>query len=205
MAYTENEEVKKSKTALDTVLGQKPAAYSSQWKNQMDGIVNKILNREKFNYDLNGDALYQQYKDTAMMQGKLGMMDVMGQASAMTGGHSNSWAQTAGQKTMQTQLQGLNDKIPQLYQMALDTYNRQGEDLYQKYNLVGTQEDQDYGRYMDSVNQWQSDRDYLNDRFQADRTFDYGQYRDSVTDSQWKKDFDEAKRRWDLSWADSQA
>ena len=25
--------------------------------------MNKILNREKFSYDLNGDALYQQYKD----------------------------------------------------------------------------------------------------------------------------------------------
>ena len=44
----------------------------------------KINNREKFAYDLNGDALYQQYKDQYMNLGKLAMQDTIGQASAMT-------------------------------------------------------------------------------------------------------------------------
>ena len=49
----------------------------------------KINNREKFAYDLNGDALYQQYKDRYTQMGKQAMRDTMGQAAALTGGYGN--------------------------------------------------------------------------------------------------------------------
>ena len=46
---------------LNQNLSQKPVDSQNQWQNQLDDTLNKILNREKFSYDLNGDALYQQY------------------------------------------------------------------------------------------------------------------------------------------------
>ena len=60
--YQESDAVKQAKTSLDTQLSQKPGAYQSQWQTQLNDTMNKILNRDKFSYDLNGDALYQQYK-----------------------------------------------------------------------------------------------------------------------------------------------
>ena len=94
-----------------------------------DAAMDAILNRKKFSYDLNGDALYQQYKDNYINQGKMAMMDTMGQASAMTGGYGNSYAATVGNQAYQASLQNLNNVIPQLYQLALDSYKTEGDRL----------------------------------------------------------------------------
>ena len=52
-------------------------------------------------------------------------------------------------------LQGLNDKIPELYQLALDKYSREGDGLYKRYSVLSAQEGQDYGRHQDSLNRYQ--------------------------------------------------
>ena len=116
------------------------------WQPQLNETIDKILNREKFSYDVNGDALYQQYKDLYTNQGKQAMMDTMGQASAMTGGYGNSYAQTVGQQTYQGYLQQLNDKVPELYQLALDQYNQEGQKLYDQASVMSTMEQRDYDR-----------------------------------------------------------
>ena len=72
-----------------------------------DKAMNDLLNRKEFSYDLNGDVLYQQYKDNYITQGKQASMDVMGMASAMTGGYGNSYAATVGNQTYQGYLQQL--------------------------------------------------------------------------------------------------
>ena len=150
--YVESDAVRLAKESLSSL--QKPGAYQSQWQKSLDDIIGKIQNREKFSYDLNGDALYQQYKDQYVTQGQQAMMDTMGQAAAMTGGYGNSYAQTAGQQTYQEYLQGLNDKVPELYQLALDQYNREGDELYNQYGLLSDRENTDYGRYRDTVSDY---------------------------------------------------
>ena len=176
--YQESDTVKEAEEALNAQLSQKPGEYSSQWQSQLDDTINKILNREKFSYDLNGDALYQQYKDKYTKQGKMAMGDAIGQASAMTGGYGNSYAQSVGQQAYQAQLDNLNDIVPELYRMAYEKYNQEGQDLYNQYSMLGAQEEQDYGRYRDSASDWQSERDYLVGRYDSERDFDYGQYVD---------------------------
>lgn len=130
---------------------KKKTGYQSTWQDQLKDTANKIINREKFSYDLNGDALYKQYKDRYIQQGKQAMMDTMGQAQAMTGGYGNSYAQTVGQQTYQGYLQGLNDQVPQLYQIALDKYTREGADMRDNMNMMMQQDDIDYGRYRDQL------------------------------------------------------
>ena len=130
---------------------KKKTGYQSTWQDQLKDTANKIINREKFSYDLNGDALYKQYKDRYIQQGKHAMMDTMGQAQAMTGGYGNSYAQTVGQQTYQGYLQGLNDQVPQLYQIALDKYTREGADMRDNMNMMMQQDNIDYGRYRDQL------------------------------------------------------
>jgi peptidoglycan hydrolase-like protein with peptidoglycan-binding domain len=177
--YQESDIVTQAKDALNAQLSQKPGEYNSQWQAQLDDTINKILNREKFSYDLNGDALYQQYKDKYIQQGKMAMEDAIGQASAMTGGYGNSYAQTVGQQQYNAQLQNLNDIVPELYQMAYDKYNQEGQDLYNQYAMLGAQEEQDYGRHRDSVSDWQAERDYLTGRYDTERDLDYSKYVDN--------------------------
>lgn len=157
--------------------------YRSQWQTQLDDTMNKIMNREKFTYDLNGDALWNQYKDQYVTGGKMAMLDTMGQAAALTGGYGNSYAQGVGQQAYQGYLQGLNDKIPELYQMALDSYNREGDALLQQYGMMLDRENTDYGRWTD-----QRDYDYMVQQNQADR--DYQAQRDAANDAYRNQQFE---------------
>ena len=194
--YAESDSVKQANSNVTQHRNNNnPGAYQSAWQTQLDDTLNKILNREKFSYDLNGDALYQQYKDQYTLQGQQAMMDTMGQAAAMTGGYGNSYAQTVGQQTYQGYLQQLNDKVPELYKLALDKYNQEGQDLYNQYGLYADRDATDYGRHRDSVSDYYTELDYLTDearylgeqdygRYMDAYNMAYGQYRDQVGDWQ---------------------
>ena len=174
--YKESDTVTQAGTALNDHLANKPDEYQSQWQGKLDELMNSIMNRDKFSYDLNGDALYQQYKDKYIQQGKLAMADTMGQAAAMTGGYGSSYAQSVGQQAYQGQLDSLNDIVPQLYQMALEQYNQEGQDLYNQYGMMADRENLDYGRYRDTVSDYLTERDYLAGRYDSERDYDYSKY-----------------------------
>ncbi|MBQ3215373.1 MAG: hypothetical protein IJB11_04555 [Oscillospiraceae bacterium] len=156
--------------------------YQFGKQKELDELTDRILNREKFSYDLNGDAFYNQYKDKFTQQGKLAMMDTMGQAAALTGGYGSSYAQRVGQQTYQGYLQGLNDKVPELYQLALDNYDRQGDALTQQYGLLADLDAKDYSRHRDAV----ADQQYQ-------QQMAYQKERDAVADAQWNKQFNASK------------
>ena len=194
-AYKPSTAVTQAQNKLNQQVGNKPQAYTSQWQASLNDTLNKILNREKFNYDLNGDALYQQYKNQHVNLGQQAMMDTMGQAQSMTGGYGNSYAQGAGQQAYHGYLQQLNDKVPELYQLALNQYNREGEDLYNQYGLYADREALDYGRYRDQVGDYNTELERLTNesRYQSEADYNrymdqynmaYGQYRDAVGDWQ---------------------
>lgn len=217
-SYQESDTVKQAQALLQQQMANKPGEYTSTWQNQLNDILQQIQNREKFSYDLNGDALYQQYKNQYMLQGQQAMMDTMGQAQAMTGGYGNSYAQSVGQQTYQGYLQQLNDKIPELYQLAMSKYQMEGDEMKDKAALIAQMEDQAYGRYRDSLsdyntelnilqNQYNTERDYDYGKWADNRDFAYGQYaddraydyqtgRDQIADQQWQAEFDEAVRQW---------
>ena len=176
--YQESETVTAAYAALQEQLAAKPGAYESTWEGQLNSIIDQILNREEFSYDVNSDALYQQYKDQYTQQGKLAMMDTMGQAAAMTGGYGSSYASTAGNQAYQQYLSQLNEVVPELYGMALDKYYRDGEELYNNYSLIAAQEDRDYGRYQDTYDKWLSETGLLYDQYSNERSFDYSVYAD---------------------------
>lgn len=210
--YTPSDTVAQAQALLQQQLANKPGDYSSTWQSQLNETIAQILNRDKFSYDLNADALYQQYKDQYDTQGQLAMMDTMGQAAALTGGYGNSYAQMAGQQAYQGYLQRLNEVVPELYGMARDQYNQEGQALYDQASLMASMEDQDYGRYRDSLSDYYAELERLTEdaRYQGEldygkwvdnRNFDYQLDRDKVSDSQWQAEFDEAKRQYDQQYA----
>ena len=213
--YEESEAVKQAKANLEAQLAKKPAEYTSNWQAQLNDTLNQIQNRKPFTYDLNADALYQQYKDMFTTQGKMASMDTMGQAAALTGGYGSSYGQNVGQQAYQGYLQGLNDKVPELYGLALDQYNQKGNDLLNMYGLLSDQEAQDYGRWQDLQAAYESERNYLANLYNAERDYDYGMHadaqkyayqaeRDAAADAQWKAEFDEAIRQYNQDYAFTQ-
>ena len=156
--------LQQSQAALDSHLTTKPGAYQSKYQGQIDRVMQNITDRKPFQYDVNGDALYQQYKDRYTQRGRQAMQDTMGQAAALTGGYGNTYAQNAGQQAYGAYMQGLTDKIPELYQLALEKYDRGATLEKEKYSVLKDADATDYGRWGDRLNQWNTDRSYLSGR-----------------------------------------
>ena len=184
------------KNAESAVTNHGDFSYDKQ--GDLDTLLNNILNRKEFSYDLNGDALYQQYKDKYIQQGKLAMGDAIGQASAMTGGYGNSYAQSVGQQAYQAQLQNLNDIVPELYQMALDKYNREGEDLYNQYGLLSNDKNTEYGMWADEYNRLVADREYASGDYYNKYGIDLDKYNTDVGigQSEHQNAFNAAYQKW---------
>lgn len=210
--YTESAAVKAAQAALAQQNANKPGAYQSQWQSKINDTLGKIENRDPFTYDVNGDALYQQYAQQFAQKGKMAMQDTMGQAAAMTGGYGNSYAATVGNQAYQSYLTEANNAIPTFYQMALDNYTRQGQELKDLYSLYSDRENVDYGKYRDEVGDWQSERDYLANIYYNERDFDYGKYtddrdfsygnfRDDISDQQWEKEYAQAVAQYNANLA----
>ena len=192
--------------------------YGQSLKDQMD----KINNREKFTYDLNGDALYQQYKDQYMTQGRLASADAIGQASAMTGGYGNSYAATVGNQAYQGYLQKLNDVVPELYNMAYNRYQQEGQDMKDMYTMLQSAYDTEYGEHRDKVSDYNTelarlqdayyneknfdyskfseDRNHYNTAYNNERTYDYGQYSDAYNRAFGQYQQDVAEDQWQKSY-----
>lgn len=174
--YKPSEAVSNAQSYLTGILNNKPGAYNSAYQSDLQGLYDRIMNREKFTYDLNGDALYNQYKQQYQQMGRQAMMDTMGQAAALTGGYGNSYANTAGNQAYQAYLSKVGDIVPQLQQQAFERYTQEGSDLNNRLNLVQNLENADYNRYRDSVSDWNTERSYANDDYWNQRNQDYQDY-----------------------------
>lgn len=176
--YSPSGAVSQAKAYLQQVQSRRPGAYQSRWDAELDRLYDQITNRKPFQYDLNQDALYQQYKEQYQRLGRTAMQDTMGQAASLTGGYGSTYAEQVGQQTYNAYLQSLNDIVPELYDRAYGRYQDEGQDLYNRYGLVSDRESMDYSKYRDTVS------DYYNDLADAR----------SAYDSEWNKDY--------TQWAD---
>lgn len=179
--YKESDSVTDAKNKKDDTENALSNYGDFSYKNQagLDELMNKILNREDFSYDFNTDALYQQYKDKYIKQGKMAMQDTIGQASAMTGGYGNSYAVTAGSQAYQQHLENLNDVIPELYQMAYDRYNQKGQEMLNQYGLLSDDYSREYGQWEAGYNRLADDRSYYGTQYDNERSWDYGKWSDN--------------------------
>ena len=165
-SYLDTDEGIAKNSALSTAIKDFNSYSKPNWANEetYQNWLNKKLTRDKFSYDVNADALYQQLKDNYIQQGKMAMEDAMGQASAMTGGYGNSYAATVGNQAYQAHLENLNDIIPELYQMALEKYDMEGREIAENLAYLESdyakhlgEEERDYSRLLDSIDIASSD------------------------------------------------
>lgn len=132
-----------------------PAATAKlpDYASQVTNLYGQISNRQPFSYDVDGDALYQQYKDRYQQNAKMAMKDTLGQTAMLTGGYGNSYGHAVGQQAYDRTMQGLTDKIPELQQNAFNMYQAEGNRLGELYGMAAQGEQQQYGRQQDSYSQ----------------------------------------------------
>jgi len=178
--YQPTEQVQQAQQNLQTMQQQKPQSYSSKWSGALDNILQQIQNPGEFKYSLDGDNMFQYYKDLYTQKAKQGAQNTMGVAAGLTGGYGNSWAQSVGAQAYQQNLLPLYDKAMEFAQMAQDRYNADRADKYNQLNALQGMEESDYGRYRDLMADYNADLDRAReDARYADET-GYGRYRDQL-------------------------
>lgn len=146
--------------------------YQDSYSQQLKDLYDKIMGREKFQYDAANDPLYQQYRQMYVQQGQQAMADTMGLAAGLTGGYGSTYSQAAGQQQYDAYLQKLNEVVPELYAQARQAYNDEGDRMLQQYQLTGDLRDDEYSRYQDRLSNWWKDLSYQADR--ADTEYSRG-------------------------------
>ena len=142
--YLKSAELKSAEQKLSEWEKSKPAEYKGRYSEKINELLGNVVNREKFNYNMNADPLYRQYRDQYVQNGKKAMRDTVGQASALTGGYANSYAATAGSEAYDEYLSGLNDVALKLYDRAFQAYKDEGEGFIEDIELLRELDGDDY-------------------------------------------------------------
>lgn len=223
--YQKNESVVSAENKLSDWENNKPDEYKSKYAVEIESILNSILNREKFQFNMNADPLYNQYKEQYINNGKKAMMDTIANASALTGGYSNSYAVTAGNESYNEQLNKLNDIALAIYDRAYERYKDDGSNMVDKIRLLRDRDDADYAKYRDSLDDYYKDGDYLLskltslsesdykafleavDSYESDREYEYKKYLEALEQQNFydKLKFDEQKFNQELAFKKAEA
>ncbi len=159
--YTKSAALQSAENKLTEWENSKPAEYKGKYSEKINELLGNVVNREKFTYNMNADPLYRQYRDQYVQNGKKAMMDTVGQASALTGGYANSYAQTAGSEAYDEYLSGLNDVALKLYDRAFQAYKDEGEGFIEDIELLRELDGDDYKKYLESLKSYYNEGDYL--------------------------------------------
>ena len=142
--------------------------FNAPYKSQLNNVVGQI-NGSKFEYDLNKDALYNQYKEQYQAMGNTAMQEAQADATALTGGFANSYAETAGQRAYNSYIQQLQNIVPQLYTQARQNYDTELSNLYNKANLYSGLNAQSYTEYAAKLDQANANREYAFNKYNSMR------------------------------------
>ena len=146
------------------------------YTDQIQDLMTQIQNREDFTYDVAEDTLFQQALSSAMSSGKSAMMDTIGQASALTGGYGSTYATSAGNQAYNAYIEDAYDNLPQYYQMALEAYQMEGQDMYNQLSMLTNADATEYQRMYDA---WNTNFTTAQNMYAQE----YGQWQDSINNA----------------------
>lgn len=204
--YKKSQAVKDAENKLSQWENTKPDEYKGKYDSQIESLVNEILERDDFRYDMQSDPLYQQYRQLYTENGQKAMRDTVGQASALTGGYASSYAVTAGNQAYTDYLDELNSIALDLRDRAYEMYSDEGDRLIEDVTLLRGLDGDDYEKYLDTLEQYYSDGDYLLkklsqmsdaefdaflaqvDAWENDRDFDFKKLKDELDRQEFEQE-----------------
>lgn len=175
---------------LDELENNRPDEYNSKYQGTIDSIIDSILIREDFKTDdVYESDLYKNYRDQYIQQGQKAMRDTMGAAQAATGGYGSTYASAVGQQAYDSYMSQLSDKSLDIYDRVYQQYLNEGQELYNRLNMVNNQDNIDYGRYRDTVSDYYNDLNYYAGRYDSSYNQDFGEYQTDLSAKQWAEQY----------------
>ncbi|MBO5700934.1 MAG: hypothetical protein J6S71_00685 [Clostridia bacterium] len=163
--------------------------YTGKYDPQIDALLNEILTREDFSYNAENDPLYAQFKTMYNREGDRAMRETLAEAAAGAGG-MNTYAIAAAQQARNYYASQLNDRIPELYQLAYEMYLQDKESKVEDLGILTGMDDRQYDRFRDTMNDWRADKDFA-----------YGAFTDAVNQGNWETSFNYNKAVDDRDFA----
>lgn len=170
--FTPSDAYNQAMAYTNQLLAQLSSGRTS-YTDQINSLMDTINNRAAFSYDPDTDPLFQQYLASSMESGKTAMQDTMAQASALTGGYGSTYATAAANGAYNNFIQDAYNNLPEYYQTALDTYNSETSNLYNKLGMYNTADQIEYDRL---ANAYQNNFAMANDIYGKD----YNNYWDAL-------------------------
>lgn len=147
------------------------STFKSKYTDKKDKALDEYINREPFEFNADTSKLYNTYKKHYDAAGKQAMKDTLGQATALSGGYNNSYAQQAAQQTYNSYMSELESMLPEFEEQAYNRYENEGNKLLDYYEILNNAEADEYNKFVD------------------DRNYNYQLSRDAVADDQWNKQY----------------
>lgn len=161
--------------------------YSSRYDETIQNMIKDMLERPEFSYDPESDVVWKSYQKAYGREGDRATQNALGAAAAASGGMPSSYATTAAAQAGNYYAAKAADKIPELFDAAYNRYLNEFNMDFSKLGVVQGQEGTDYNRYLDQLNQWNTDRNFAYNQFagdrsqwNADREFAYNQLIDEI-------------------------
>lgn len=163
--------------------------YTGKYDPEIEALLNEILTREDFSYNAENDPLYAQFKTMYNREGDRAMRETLAEAAAGAGG-MNTYAIAAAQQARNYYASQLNDRIPELYQLAYEMYLQDKESKVEDLGILTGMDDRQYDRFRDTMNDWRADKDFA-----------YGAFTDAVNQGNWETSFNYNKAVDDRNYA----
>ena len=162
--------------------------FSSQYTSPLNQVTQEIINRPEFSYDFSEDPIYNQYRDQYVNEGMRASQNAQAQAAAATGGMGSSYSDLAGNLAYQKSLSQLANTATELSQQAYNRYQDEGQNLYNRANLLQGLEQTDYARYRDTMSDLWNDLQYAQSNYNFLSEQDYNYYKTNL--DKWLSDRD---------------
>lgn len=212
--YQKSNSVLSAEKNLENWEQNKPESYNSKYSQEIENVLNSILNREKFSYNINADPLYNQYREEYVKNGKKAMLDTIANATALTGGYANSYAVSAGNQSYNDYLNNLNEIALDLYDRAYSSYQDEGKLNLEKLEILNDLDKSDYEKYSDVLDDYYNNGEYLLKKlsdmseseyerfldelesFENDRDYNYKKYLDEIEQQQFYDELNFSKDKF---------
>ena len=153
----------------------------SSYQDRINEVLDRLLARENFAYSYTQDPLYRQYAQQYTQNAHNASADAAAQAAALTGGYGSSYAASAAQQAYQQQIGALNEAIPSLYSLALDTYTSGGDELVSRLDQLNAQEQSAQEQYDRQLSDYYTQLQQKGEDYNNAYAQDYGQYQDYLS------------------------
>ncbi len=165
----------------NSLLSQMNSGRTS-YTDQIEELLKEYKNRDVFSYDAATDPMFQQMLAGYMNSGKIAMQDTIGQAAALTGGYGNTYGTAAGNAVYNQYLSEAYGNLPEYYNLALEAYNMQGDQMLNELAMLQDSDNREYDRMM---NAYTANLGAANALYNQE----YDQYLKQLSQSNYEKEF----------------